>query len=65
MYYFAEDLLFMIMRLKENTEDKTQTAQYELEVTEQRIFPKAYDECQAILKNSAWKTLFCVVRFLF
>ena len=38
MYYFAEDLLVMIMRSKENTEDKTQTAQYELEITEQRIF---------------------------
>lgn len=51
MYYFAEDLLVMIMRSKENTEDKTQAAQYELEITEERIFPKAYDECQAILKK--------------
>ena len=51
MCYFAVDLLVMIMRSKENTEDKTKTAQFELEITYQRIFPKAYDECQAILNK--------------
>ena len=41
----------MIFKAKASAQDEDVT-NYSIEITEKRIFPKAYDECQTILENN-------------
>ncbi|XP_078355899.1 uncharacterized protein LOC144640687 isoform X2 [Oculina patagonica] len=47
-----EDILILIFKAKASAQDQDKVTYYSIEITEKRVFPKAYDECQKILENN-------------
>ncbi|KAJ7365234.1 hypothetical protein OS493_005329 [Desmophyllum pertusum] len=47
-----EDILIMIFKAKASAQDQEEVTNYSIEISKKRIFPKAYDECQAIIENN-------------
>ena len=42
----------MIFKAKASAQDQEEVTNYSIEITDKRIFPKAFDECQTILENN-------------
>ena len=48
----TEDLLVMIFEEKGRLTDPSEAITYTVEITEQKVFPEAYYECQSMLKKN-------------
>lgn len=42
----------MILQEKLEMQDKSQPTRYQIEITDDRLFPKAYNECQKLLEKN-------------
>ena len=47
-----EDLLVMIFKEKARLTDPSEAVTYRVQITERKVFPEAYNECQSILKKN-------------
>ncbi|XP_067039953.1 uncharacterized protein [Acropora muricata] len=53
-----EDLLVMIFKEKARLTDPSEAITYRVQITERKVFPEAYNECQSILKKNCLEDSF-------
>lgn len=64
IYNLAEDILIMIFKAKSSLQNQEDVITYSTKITDKRIFPKAYDECQAVLENKFQDDPFLCGKFI-
>ena len=54
----------MIFKAKSSLQNQEDVITYSTKITDKRIFPKAYDECQAVLENKFQDDPFLCGKFI-